>query len=310
MSATIAIPIAIGPTTPRVRSQVPAAPGSPVGRRSWWSPRDRRRSARRPGPRPPGRGAGPSIDRPADPGAPHRARPPPAALRGRGPAPPRSARRSRSRDAAPGRTRWRGLPARGDDLGQAARRTRQHAGEAEERHHPERVHVAGGAGGRAGEQLGREVGQGSDGRVGRGQVARLGEGDAEVGDPGPPVAEEDVRRLDVAVDDPARVERVEAGGDVHDDRDERVGREQAELGGRQAIGQRAVRAQVHDDERLGPSGRIAAADVMDRDDVRMADRGEGSSLPAEAGGDDRVVAPVGNRSLIATSRPSHRSRAR
>ena len=49
--------------------------------------------------------------------------------------------------------------------------------------------------------LRREIGERSDGRPDGGQLAWTGGGDPEVRDPGPTVGEEDVRRLEVTVDD-------------------------------------------------------------------------------------------------------------
>ena len=80
-----------------------------------------------------------------------------------------------------------------------------------------------------GQLLRREIGQGPDRRLRYGQVARLGQGDAEVGDPGPPVAEQDVRGLEVAMDDALQMEGIDARSDVDEDRDQLVGRERTQV---------------------------------------------------------------------------------
>ncbi|GDY32318.1 hypothetical protein GTS_39510 [Gandjariella thermophila] len=75
------------------------------------------------------------------------------------------------------------------------------AGEAFQQHQAERVDVRGRADGLPAHLLGRQVTDRADQLVGRGEPVAAGEqGDAEVGEVGPPVrVQQDVRGFDVAV---------------------------------------------------------------------------------------------------------------
>ena len=70
---------------------------------------------------------------------------------------------------------------------------------------------------------GRQVLGGAEHRAGRGDLGDAGAGDAEVGDPGAALAvDQHVLRLEVAVDDPARVGEPRAGEDLAGDLDRLV----------------------------------------------------------------------------------------
>ena len=78
-----------------------------------------------------------------------------------------------------------------------------------------RVDVGRGAGRRAARLLGRQVLGGADDRAGLGHLAGAGAGDAEVHDLDPTVGrDDDVVRLDVAVDDAVAVRELERGEDL------------------------------------------------------------------------------------------------
>ncbi len=129
---------------------------------------------------------------------------------------------------------------------------RRVADEGVEERGAERPHVAGGAGLLARRHLGREVGRraGDHAGLGEGGVGP-GAGDAEVGDLGLAVGgDQDVRRLDVAVDDPAVVGRGERVGDLGD-----------QAGG----GVRGERTLLLDDLR-----EVAALDVLHDEPVLVA----------------------------------------
>ena len=107
----------------------------------------------------------------------------------------------------------------GDDGLRAGAGERRLAGEHLVGHGAERVHVAPGADlALAHRLLGRHVGRRAERHPGlRHAVAAgllHGEGDAEVGDQGGAVLEQDVLRLDVAMDDALAVGVVERGGDL------------------------------------------------------------------------------------------------
>ena len=151
----------------------------------------------------------------------------------------------------------------------------------------QRVDVDGGARRQALDDLGRQVVRRADDLRGagsrRGRVDQLG--DAEVGEQGGVRAagaeralhvEQDVLRLDVAVDDPGGVRGGEPVGDVRDDRDRRLGGEPAlpvEPGAQ-------VRAadQVHDEREV-----VAVDDeVADADHVGVVEAEQGGALLDEA----------------------------
>ena len=141
----------------------------------------------------------------------------------------------------------------------------------------ERVDVRGRPRRRAFRLLGRQVGGGAHDRPGFRERRLAGRPrDAEVGELGAALrVEEDVRGLQVAVDDPVRVRMGEAGGDL--------GREplRLEVGQRptaaEALLERAA-AEVFEDE-VRPA--LGLADVVDPGDVRMGQRGDRAGLPDE-----------------------------
>ena len=88
-------------------------------------------------------------------------------------------------------------------------------------------------------------------------------------------ADEDVGRLDVAVDEPGLVGEVQGGGDLAGDLGGLLGRDVAV--GAQDVGQRAAVDELHGDEvRAG-----VLAPVVDADDVGVAEVGRGLGLAAE-----------------------------
>ena len=117
-------------------------------------------------------------------------------------------------------------------------------------------------------------------------------GDAEVGDLHLAVAgDEDVRRLDVAVDDAARVGR----GERERDRDGRVdgpiGTDASLVA--EDVGEAAPVDVLHDD--VVGAGRLAP--VVDADDVRVVEVGGRLRLAAEALDERRVVRELGEEHL-------------
>ena len=158
-------------------------------------------------------------------------------------------------------------------------RERTPAGEELEGDAGERVAVGRGRGRLAARLLGRHVPGRSQHRPRGGErVVSGGARDAEVRDAEVPVArDEEVRGLDVAMDDSARVRRVERGRGLPEPPHREVGRHRP---GGEPIGDRAVRHVLHDDERKAVGG---LADVVDRDDVRLARERRGRArLPEEA----------------------------
>ena len=146
------------------------------------------------------------------------------------------------------------------------------------------------------ELLGRHVGRGPEGGAGRGQTRLVG-GLADVDDPEVGEVDEvaggqqDVRRLDVAVDDAGPVRRVERVGDLLDDADGPF-RWQRAVGGEQGS-QVAAPDQAHVDEHA----LLDHAEVVDRDDVRGVETGGDPGLAAEALADVGIVLVVGQEPL-------------
>jgi hypothetical protein len=97
------------------------------------------------------------------------------------------------------------------------------------------VHVTGGTGGLARKLFGCEIGQRPDGGPGGSQLARTGSRDSEVCDLCPTVGQENVRRLEVTMDDPASVQRIEASRDVDEGRNQHGRRECPGLGRSEVI---------------------------------------------------------------------------
>ena len=107
----------------------------------------------------------------------------------------------------------------------------------------------------------------------------------------PPLVSSTLRRLDVAVDDAARMRRVERLADLLGDARGRRGRQRPALA--EDRGEVAAVDQLHDDERVA---RVHAV-VEDVDDVRMVQRGGGLRLLAEARHEGGVAAVLGAQHL-------------
>ncbi len=109
------------------------------------------------------------------------------------------------------------------------------------------------------------------GGVGRG-------GHAEVGEMGPAlIVEQDVGRLDVAVDDAPAVRVGEGREQTLGDRQDPVGRHRSVLP--DDIGQAASRQVRHDENHVAG----VVDDIEERDDGLVFDAGQGVELPLEAG---------------------------
>ena len=118
-------------------------------------------------------------------------------------------------------------------------------------------------------------------------------GQAEVGDLDPldAVLQQDVGRLDVAVDQPLGVGRGQPGGRLHADPQDR--REVQRRGAVEPVLERAARDELHD--QVGQPVRLV--DGVDGDDVLVANRRRGPGLAGEplpgraAGRELRAPAP-------------------
>ena len=158
-------------------------------------------------------------------------------------------------------------------------------GEALVEHERQRVEVGAPVEALAANLLGREVLGGAHHHVVAGEVVAGGEalGDAEVGQQHATVGrDEDVAGLDVAVDEAGAVGLVEGAGDGGADVDRQLGPEP--LLGVEQLAQALAVDELHHD-------RLAAVvdeDVVDADDVGVAEPGDGDRLAAEALGDDGV----------------------
>jgi hypothetical protein len=181
----------------------------------------------------------------------------------------------------------------------------------------QRVLIDAGIGGRAGSLLGRHVrGRAGDvaarghdhaailarrgardvvvgpGRVGRVIPIRRARSDrqAEVGDPDATVgAEQQVRRLDVAVDEAAGVGSREAAGGLRVEPDQH-----APVGVRAGTtGEGVAGHELGGDEHLA----VELADIVHREHVRMADPREGASLAEQARAFRGIGEPVGPHEL-------------
>jgi hypothetical protein len=146
-------------------------------------------------------------------------------------------------------------------------------------HHRQRPQVGGGTALLAADPLRRHVVGRADYGTGGGEAGGLADGgDPEVGEHGASVgAQQDVRRLHVTVLDADRVggaQRVEHLP-AHTGR---LGRFQAAPV--EAVLERAAGEELHHDPRVG--ALAAVDDVVDGDDVRMVDAGEGPGLPQDA----------------------------
>jgi hypothetical protein len=164
-------------------------------------------------------------------------------------------------------------------------RERHRAGDALDEHERQGVQVARRAGGLAARLLGREVARRAE-RCGRGfGQGGLGQhlGEAEVGDPEAAlVPEEEVRGLDVAVDEAGSVGVLESPGGFEAD-DERLREAQAVAPVEQHA--EAAAAQVLGDEEGRPA---VLADVVDGEQVRVVEAGGGAGLGGEPAADHRV----------------------
>ena len=104
-------------------------------------------------------------------------------------------------------------------------------------------------------------------------------------------AEQDVGRLDVAVDEPARVRGVERGRDLRDDVRGAPGLEPTAARGRACAGRCRRRSAWPD------RGALELARVVDRDHVGVVDRGGEPRLAHEAVAEGRVLGEVGGDQL-------------
>ena len=78
-------------------------------------------------------------------------------------------------------------------------------------------------------------------------------------------------------------------------RDELVGSQPLAVA--RPIGQRAALAELHHEERLSTTLRVAGIDVEDADDPRVRGRGQGARFPLEPLGHDRITREVGQQHL-------------
>ena len=176
-------------------------------------------------------------------------------------------------------------------------RERHLAGEKLVEEAAEGVYIGAGVDRLTGDLLRGDIVEGADEAAGLGQ-ARLGgnvAGDAEVGDVGVLgtglAAEQDVGRLDVAVDEASGVDRVEPVADLGDQGGRLLGAEPADL--RQPPAQIGAADVAHRD----PGDPALFARGVDRDDVRMLDRGSDPRLLGEAPGEDLIRRRLGGDQL-------------
>ena len=126
------------------------------------------------------------------------------------------------------------------------------------------------------------------------RAVRLGHaGDAEIEDLGGPaaIAEHDVRRLDVAVDDAEPVGIIERAGDLGADPGDGLERHPARLA--QMLVERDAVEQFHGD--IGKAVRLA--DVVDGDDVGVRERAGGPGLAQEAADQADILPELGLQHL-------------
>ncbi len=154
---------------------------------------------------------------------------------------------------------------------------RLRAGEHLEQHYPTRVHIGARVGDAARDLLGGEVRGRADEHPGPGVAdPRRGPRQPEVGDlHRAALAEQDVLRLDVAVDDPALVRSGQTGQDAVDDIEGLARAEPAALA--QQLPQRPAGDVLHDQVEQTAVGAL----IVDRDDVRAGQAGHGPRLAGE-----------------------------
>ena len=163
------------------------------------------------------------------------------------------------------------------DLDRRLARERHVSGEELVEDDPGGVEIRGLVDRRAARLLGREVLRGADDRALLRHLARAGARDAEVRDLDHALrVDDDVVRLDVAVDDPVAVRVAERSEDLARVRDGDRHRARATLADQ--LLERAPLDVLHDDEVRAV--RLPA--VVDRDDVRMGEPGGVRRLAAEA----------------------------
>ena len=138
------------------------------------------------------------------------------------------------------------------------------AGEHLEGHGGERVDVHAGRRRRAVQLLGRHVAEAAHERARAGDVGPVGDvGHAQIGElHGALVSEQDVGRLDVAVDDAARVDRIQGGRDPFENPQGLIWTHPAARS--QEIGQRLPLDVLHDDHQVAV---VLCVGVVDGDEV-------------------------------------------
>jgi hypothetical protein len=150
------------------------------------------------------------------------------------------------------------------DLDRRVARERHVAGEHLVEDDADRVEIGGSGHLRAASLLRREVVGGAHDRAGLGHLRRAGARDAEVGDLQPLFgADQDVVRLDVAVDDPVLVREAERRQDLPRVRDRLCGTQAA------VLSDQLLQARSVDDLHRDVVGAFGLAPVVDRDDVRV-----------------------------------------
>ena len=117
-----------------------------------------------------------------------------------------------------------------------------------------------------------------------------------------PAGDEKIRRLDVAVDDPGGMRRLERVGDLDGERQQQIDLERAPGN---AMLQRRPVEKLHHEERPA----VLLADIVDGADVGVIQRRGGARLAAESGQGSGSSASSGDRNFNATKRSSRVSSA-